>query len=86
MPRPAKTPGAPQTPAQRKAEQRQRDRLKAWSDEPLTESTNEGLLSALGACLGGDYPERAGKLLNEVARRAGVTVTLRAGTGKGARA
>lgn len=73
---PSKT--GPKSAAERKAEQRQRDRLAAWSDAPLSEATNEALLSALGACLTAVYPERAGRLLAEVARRAGVNVTVTA--------
>ena len=68
----------PKSAAERKAAQRQRDRLAVWSDAPLSDATNEALLSALGACLTTAYPERAGRLLAEVARRAGVNVTVTA--------
>lgn len=71
---PSKT--GPKSAAERKAAQRQRDRLAAWSDAPLSEATNEALLSALGACMVGSYPTRARLLLAEVARRAGVNVTV----------
>lgn len=75
MARPA-SKAAPKTAAERKADQRQRDRLAAWSDAPLSDATNEALLAALGACMGTAYPERAERLLAEVARRAGVNVTV----------
>jgi hypothetical protein len=50
--------------------------VSAWSDAPLTDATNAALLAALGACFGGRYPERAGRLVVEVARRAGINVTV----------
>lgn len=75
MARPPSKAG-PKSAAQRKAEQRQRDRLAAWSDSPLTDLTHEALLAALGACMVGSYPTRARLLLAEVARRAGVNVTV----------
>jgi len=68
----------PKSAAERKAAQRQRDRVAAWSDGPLTDLTHEALLSALGACLTATYPARAARLLAEVARRAGVAVTVTA--------
>ncbi len=70
------SPTSPKTPAQRKADQRQRDRLAAWGDTPLAEVTGAALLDALGACLTGRYPERAGRLLLELGRRARVSVTV----------
>jgi len=75
MARPA-SPNGPKTPAERKAEQRARDRVAAWSDSPLTDLTHEALLAALGACMVGSYPTRARLLLAEAARRAGVAVTV----------
>ena len=73
------SPTGPKTAAQRKAEQRQRDKLAAWSDAPLTEATATALLAALGVCVQepSRYPERASKLLAELARRAGLKVTVR---------
>jgi hypothetical protein len=70
------SPTGPKTPAERKAAQRERDRPAAWSDAPLSDATDGALLAALGACLSGTYPERAGRLLTEAARRAGVSVTV----------
>ena len=70
------SPNGPKTVAQRKADQRERDRLAAWGDKPLTEVTAAALLDALAACLTGKYPERTGRLLVELGRRAGVCVTV----------
>ena len=70
------SPTGPKTSAQRKAAQRQRDQLAAWSDAPLSEATAAALLRAMGACLTGRYPERAGRLLGELGHRAGVIVTV----------
>ena len=70
------SPTGPKTPAQRKAAQRQRDRLAAWGDTPLAEVTGAALLEALGTCLTGKYPERSIRLLTELFRRLGVNVTV----------
>ena len=70
------SPQGPKTTAQRKADQRERDRLAAWGDAPLADATTAALLDALGACLTGKYPERSGRLLVELGRRAGVIVTV----------
>ena len=75
MARPTGTTG-PKTPAQRKADQRGRDRLAAWGDTPLAEVTGAALLAALGTCLTGKYPERSSHLLTELFRRLGVIVTV----------
>ena len=56
--------------------QRQRDRLAAWGDAPLSEVTGAALLEALGTCLTGKYPERSSHLLAELFRRLGVNVTV----------
>lgn len=70
------SPTGPRTPAQRKYDQRERDRLAAWGDAPLAEATAAALLDALAACLTGKYPERTGRLLVELGHRAGVIVTV----------
>ena len=70
------SPTGPKTSAQRKAAQRQRDRLAAWGDAPLSEVTGAALLEALGTCLTGKYPERSSHLLAELFRRLGVNVTV----------
>jgi len=70
------SPNGPKTVAQRKADQRNRDRQAAWGDTPLAEVTAAALLDALGACLSGKYPERSGRMLVELGRRAGVIVTV----------
>ena len=66
----------PKTAAQRKTDQRERDRLAAWGDTPLAEVTGAALLEALGTCLTGKYPERSSHLLAELFRRLGVNVTV----------
>jgi len=70
------SPHGPKTASQRKADQRERDRLAAWGDAPLAGATAAALLDALGACLTGAYPERTGRLLVELGRRAKVIVTV----------
>jgi len=70
------TPNGPKSAAQRKADQRERDRLAAWGDAPLADATAAALLDALAACLNGKYLERTGRLLAELGRRAGVSVTV----------
>ena len=65
----------PKTAAQRKTDQRERDRLAAWGDAPLGDATATALLNVLAACLTGRYPERAGRLLVELGHRARVNVT-----------
>jgi hypothetical protein len=75
MARPPSTT-SPKTPAQRKADQRQRDRLAAWGDTPLADATTAALLDALCACPTGKCPERSARLLAELFRRLGVIVTV----------
>lgn len=70
-------PGGAQTAAQRKAAQRQRDRINAWSDAPLlAEATVQALQAAAGHCIKKGYTDRLALVLRELGRRGGLAVSI----------
>ena len=70
------TKPAPRTPVQRKRDQRQRDRAALFgADVPLEAVKTSALAEALPTLLAADAPLTLARVLCELGRRGGVTVT-----------
>ena len=78
--RPPKPEGAV-TPAQRKAEQRERDREALLADGVAVDGlTMTALVEGLPSLVAGNQPGMLGAVLVELGRRGGVTVTVKVPT------